>query len=69
MVMELQLECSSWVRVALATFPPINVRARMEDLVGINLGLLPGIPHKYQKKKKKNRRERESREDKGNIEI
>ncbi|WZZ43471.1 hypothetical protein YC2023_039730 [Brassica napus] len=33
-----------WVRVALATFPPITVRARMESLVGISLSLPPGNP-------------------------
>ena len=53
-VMELQLECLPWVRVALATFPPVIVRARMEGLVGISLGLPPGIPHGYQKKKNDN---------------
>ncbi|WZZ80162.1 hypothetical protein YC2023_100734 [Brassica napus] len=43
-VLELRLECPSWVRVALATFPPITVRARMEGLVEISLGLPPGNP-------------------------
>ena len=43
-VMELRLECPSWVRVVLVTFPPITVRVRMEGLVGISLGLPPGIP-------------------------
>ena len=51
--MELQLEGPLWVRVALATFPPITVRARVEDLVGISLVLPPEILHEYQKKKKK----------------
>ncbi|WZZ64561.1 hypothetical protein YC2023_075931 [Brassica napus] len=32
------------VRVVLATFPPITVRVRMEDLMGISMGLPPGIP-------------------------
>ena len=43
--MELQLEYPSWVRVALAIFPPITVRVRMEGLVGISLGLPFGILH------------------------
>lgn len=47
--MELQLECPSWIRVALATFPSITVRARMENLVGISLGLPSRILHGYQK--------------------
>ena len=51
-LMELQLECPSWVRVALATFPPITVRARMESLVRISLGLPPRIPTNIKKKKK-----------------
>uniref|UniRef100_A0A0D3AHU9 Uncharacterized protein n=1 Tax=Brassica oleracea var. oleracea TaxID=109376 RepID=A0A0D3AHU9_BRAOL len=51
MVLELRLECPPWVRVALATFPPITVRARMEDLVGISLGLPPGNPTVIKSKK------------------
>ena len=52
--MELQLECPPWVRVALATFPPITVRARMEGLVGISLDLPLGNPTVIKTKKKKN---------------
>lgn len=45
LVMELQPESLPWVQVALATFPPITVRVRMEGLVGISLGLPFGILH------------------------
>jgi len=50
-VLELRLECPPWVRVALATFPPITVRARMEGLVGISMGLPSGNPTVIKTKK------------------
>ncbi|WZY88835.1 hypothetical protein YC2023_045570 [Brassica napus] len=34
--MELHLECPSWVRVALATFPPIKRRPVLEEHLVLN---------------------------------
>ena len=43
-VMEVQLECPFWVRVVLATFPPIIIRVRKKGLVGISLAYRLGSP-------------------------